>query len=231
MRARIAISRSLVALALALGDATRARAEEEPPPAPPVPAEVVHSIRWHGVSALRDSDLEVRLFTQTRPWWKPWADLPPFDEATLEGDMQRIAATYREFAYYRTRASYSLAWDETHREVDISIDVDEGPAVQLESLSVDLSEMPGGEERWKSRLIGKLPMKPGDPFTVGAYGGTKRAVLQNLRDAGFAEAQISGGGVVDLATNTASVDWAVHPGPRILVGQIHISGEKTVRDE
>jgi outer membrane protein assembly complex protein YaeT len=228
MRARIAISRSLAALVLALWCGARARAADEPP-APP--AEVVRSITWRGVSALRESDLEVRLFTQARPWWKPWADRPPFDEATLEGDMQRVAATYREFAHYRTKATYSLAWDETHHEVDISIDVDEGPAVHLESLSVDLSEMPGGAERWKARLVDKLALKPGDPFTVAAYGGAKRALLQGLANAGFAEAELSGGGVVDLATNTATVEWAAHPGPRVFVGEIRISGQKTVSDE
>ncbi|HTO07857.1 MAG TPA: BamA/TamA family outer membrane protein [Myxococcota bacterium] len=222
--------RSLAALALLLCCSAGARADEEPPPPPP-PAEVVGSISWHGVSALAESDLEARLFTQARPWWKPWVDRPGFDEATLEGDMQRIAATYREFAHYRTQASYSLIWDESHHQVEIAIDVDEGPAVHLDTLSVDLSQLPGGAERWKSRLVDKLPLKKGDLFTVGGYGGAKRALLQGLGNAGFADAQLSGGGVVDLATNTASVDWVVHPGPRVVVGQIHISGQKTVSDE
>jgi len=230
MGPRLAISRSLAALALAVGCASSGSGPApEKPPEPP--AEVVRSITWTGVHALRESDLEARLFTQTRPWWKRWADLPPFDEPTLEGDMQRIAATYREYSHYKTKASYSLAWDEPHHEVAIEIAVDEGPMVRLDEFSVDLSELPGGPDRWKAPLVDKLPLKKGDPFTVVTYGNAKRALLQGLANVGFPDAQLSGGGVVDLATDTASIDWAVHPGPRVLIGDIRISGEKTVSDE
>ena len=230
MRTRSAISRSLAALLVAPALALAARAAD-PAASPPEPGPVVRSISWKGVSALSESELAERIFTQERPWWKRWAELPPFDEPTLEGDMQRIAATYREYAHYRASAEYDLSWDETGHEVAIRIEVDEGPLVKLEDFAIDLSEMPNGEARWKSYLVGKLPLHKGDPFTVANYGGAKRALLLKLANAGFPDAKISGGGEVDLATSTATIAWAVHPGPRVLIGQIHISGEKTVSDE
>lgn len=232
MGARSAISRSLAAALVALAAwlclAARARADGEPAPAA---GPVVRKIEWRGVNALQESALAERLFTQTRPWWKVWDDLPPFDEPTLEGDMQRIAATYREFGHYAARASYSLSWDETGREATIAIDVDEGPLVTLESLAVDLSELPDGEPRWKPVLVDSLPLKKGDPFTVVQYGGAKRALLQNLANYGYPEATLSGGGEVDVATHTATIAWAVHPGPRVIVGEIRVTGMKTVDAE
>jgi outer membrane protein assembly complex protein YaeT len=233
MRARSAISRSLAVFLLAV--ATWARGADDPnaaPPQPPEPpAQVVRSIDWEGVKALATSDLQERIFTPERPFWKFWSDLPPFDEATLEGDMQRIAATYREYSHYRARASYELHWDPAGHEVAIVIRVEEGPAVHLDSFAIDLSEMPNGAARWKPILVDPLPLKKGDPFTVAVYGGAKRALLQNLANYGFPDAQITGGGEVDLATNTATISWAVQPGPRVLIGEVRIHGEHTVSDE
>jgi outer membrane protein insertion porin family len=229
MRTRSAIPRSLAALLVSLWLAPPSRADEATPPAEAGP--VVRAISWKGVSALSESDLQERIFTQERPWWKRWAERPPFDEPTLEGDMQRIAATYREYSHYRARADYTLQWDETGHEVSIRITVDEGPAVKLESFAIELSEMPGGEARWKTLLVDNLPLHPGEPFTVANYGNAKRALLLNLGNAGFPDAKISGGGEVDLASNTATIAWAVHPGPRVIIGQIHISGQQTVSDE
>ncbi len=234
MRARSAISHSLATAAAAFASlvltcAAPVRAQD--PPEPEAPAEVVRAIEWRGVHALRESDLAARLFTQQRTWWKLWADLPPFDEPTLEGDMQRIAATYREFGHYSARATYSLARDETGREVRIAIDVEEGELVRLASFSVDLAELPDGAPRWRPVLVDPLPLAKGDPFTVTRYGAAKHALLQNLADYGFPEATLSGGGEVDVATHEATVDWAVHPGPRVLIGAVRVTGMETVEDE
>ncbi|MFI5315624.1 MAG: autotransporter assembly complex family protein [Myxococcota bacterium] len=227
MGAPRAISRAAtVTVAAALLAALHAHAQD----AKPATAELA-GIEWTGVSALGTADLAARLFTQARPWWKLWADRPPFDEPTLEGDMQRIAATYREYGRYRASARYALTWNESHDRVQVRIDVDEGSAVHLSSFAVDLSEMPGGEARWKSRLLHKLPLHVGEVFTVASYGAGKRSILQHLADAGFPDAAISGGGEVDLGNDTASVDWAVHPGPRVVIGEIRVSGMQTVSDD
>jgi outer membrane protein assembly complex protein YaeT len=227
MRARVAISRSAAAaVAAGLCLAPIARAQEAKPPPP-----VVRSIEWSGVHALPTADLAERLFTLSRPWWKLWADRPPFDEPTLEGDMQRISATYREFGRYRTRATYSLTWSQARDQVSIRIDVDEGPAVHLESLSIDLGELPGGETTWRSRLLDELPFETGAVFTVARYGAAKRALLQRLANLGFPDAEIAGGGEVDLATDTATVEWTVHPGPRVRIGEIRVTGTESVREE
>ncbi len=228
MRARSAISRSLAgALSLAvILLAGSVRAQE--PMSAVAPAPVVRAIEWRGVSALSTSALAARLFTQERPWWKLWVERPAFDEPTLEGDMQRVAATYREFGHYRALASYALTWDDLGREVSILIDVEEGPEVRLESFSIDLAEMPNGATRWQHELVDPLPLHKGEVFTVEHYGGAKRALLKRLADRGFPDATLSGGGEVDVGTNSATIDWAVHPGPRVRIGEIRIRGMKTV---
>jgi outer membrane protein assembly factor BamA len=120
--------------------------------------------------------------------------------------MQRIADAYREHGYYQATASYQLSWNETRDEVAIAIDVVEGPAVTLESWTIDLGELPGDPARWPKLLLADLPLEKGAVFTVALYGTAKRTLAQRMWDLGFADATVSGGGEVDLATETAQID-------------------------
>ncbi len=198
------------------------------PPAPEAPGPTVGAIEWRGVHALESSELEERIFTQARPFWKLWEPRPPFDLTTLEADMQRIADTYREHGYYDATAGYQLAWNETRDEVTIEIDVIEGPPVTLESWTIDLGELPGEPDRWPKLLLADLPLEKGAVFTVALYGAAKRALSQRMWDLGFADATVTGGGEVDLATQTAQIHWVAHPGPRVRIGKIRIEGHETV---
>src|SRR5262245_42954680 len=117
--------------ALVLAASARAQAPDVSEPA--VAVERVRSIEFTGLHALNADQLAERLFTQQRPYWRFWADRPPFDQATLDADMQRIADVYREHGHYEASAHYTLKWNETHDLVSIEIAVDEGPAVLLES--------------------------------------------------------------------------------------------------
>jgi len=226
MRARRAVP---LVLALALLLSGPASAADQAPRAKPEVG--VRSISWTGLHAIDRSDLEARLFSQALPWWNLWSPLPEFDEPTLDGDMQRIAAVYRELGYYGAHARYMLERNEAGDEVKIRIAVEEGDPVHLASVAIDLSGLPGGDVRWHDRLVPSLPLKQGAVFSVGLYGGGKRKLLQQLGDAGFPDATVEGGGEVDIATNQATISWTVRPGPRVTLGVIRIEGMETVGED
>jgi outer membrane protein assembly complex protein YaeT len=233
MRARRAIGFLAAVLLTALASAD-ARADDPSPdqkPADHEPELVVRSLTWTGLHAIDRSDLEARLFTQSRDWWNFWGDLPPFDLPTLEGDLARIAAVYRELGYYQTKASYTLERDLAKGEIRVHVTVDEGPPVHLARWAIDLSQLPGGDVRWHDRLVKRLPLKEGAVFSVANYGAAKRALLQGVANGGFPDAAIDGGGEVDLATNEATISWTVRPGPRVVLGVIRIEGMQTVGEE
>ena len=191
----------------------------------------VEAIVWTGARAVPPSELEPYLLTQNRPWWQAWASRPPFDPVALETDMERIPTLYRDHGYYAAQASYSLQWNRQHDAVRIRIDVEEGPPTRLESWGVDLSELPGGNAAWHEELTKGLPLLPGDIFTLKRYGSAKQLLLDRLADRGFPDATLSGGGDVDAAKATATVWWRVHPGARIVVGDIRIEGLSSVNEE
>lgn len=216
----------LLAIALAgLWIASDARAQQPSPPAAPV----LRAIEWRGTEALEPEQLQDRIFTQARPWWQLWKPRPPLDQATLDADMQRITDVYRENGHYRATAAYTLEWSPKQDEVTVVITVDEGPAVTLESWTIDLGELPGEPGRWPKLLLDGLPLEKGKVFTISLYGTAKRMLLQRMWDQGFADATVTGGGDVDLATETAEIHWVAHPGPRVRIGEIRIEGAKTVK--
>src|SRR5262249_8322701 len=202
--------------------------EPAPPAAPAGP--VLRAVEWRGTDALDPSQLQERIFTRSRPWWAVWKPRPPFDEATLEADMLRITDAYRENGRYRATASYALQWNETHDEVTVVITVDEGPAVTLENWTIDLGELPAEPGPWPRPLLADLPLKKGEVFTIALYGTAKRKLLQRMWDQGFPDATLSGGGDVDLATETAEIHWVAHPGPRVRIGEVRIEGAQTVKE-
>ncbi|HTO69966.1 MAG TPA: BamA/TamA family outer membrane protein [Myxococcota bacterium] len=233
MRARTAIPLWL-ALAAALcapGAARPADVHAAEAPAPEKPAVRVRSLSFTGVQAMPVSDLEPRLFTSARPWWNFWGELPEFDLPTLDGDMQRIAAVYRERGYYATHATYKVEPNPAGDEVRIAIAVEEGPPVLLASWAIDLSALPGGDARWRAQLVDKLPLKKGAVFSVDTYGAAKRALLRGIENLGFPDVALDGGGDVDLATNEATIAWTARPGPRVTLGVIRIEGMETVGEE
>lgn len=191
----------------------------------------VEAILWTGTQDVPPSDLEPYLLTRARPWWQPLAKQPLFDPAALDTDMDRIATLYRDHGYYAARASYTLDWNPQHDAVRIQIAVEEGLPTRLSSWGVDLSEMPGGEAAWRKELLDGLPLQAGDVFTIKRYGAAKELLLSRLADRGFPDATLSGGGDVDASQATATVWWRVHPGARVVVGDIRIEGLSSVSEE
>jgi translocation and assembly module TamA len=220
VRALVLAAALLLAAAPALADGFFSRAPE--------PAQVVDSISWTGLHDLSAADVNGHLFTQARPRWRLFSPRPEYDPTTLESDMQRVVDACREQGYYLARASYTLEWREDGHAVRITIHVDEGPPVRLYAWGVDLSELPGGDARWRARLLHDFPLHDGAVFRVADYGKAKQQLLDGLADEGFPDASLTGGGEVDVARRTAVVWWRVHPGAFVRFGEIRVEGLASV---
>lgn len=215
---------------LALGGLGACATARESPPTDPV---VVDSIALEGVSPERREFVWNHLLTD-RPPRAPWAKRPPLDRVTLEEDVSRIPAVYRRIGYYRARAWYEVApVSDGDRSVRVSIHVDEGERVHLDSIEVELDPVP---EELRPELVSDLPLQPGEPFELEAYAEARSTLLARLADAGFPRATIEGGADVDLRSQTARVTWRLIPGPPVRFGTVTVEGldqvpERLVRRE
>jgi outer membrane protein assembly complex protein YaeT len=213
----------VLALGVALCSATSAFCAEQPHGS-------LAGVEWDGVRALPISELEEVLSTPPRPAWQIWNPLPSLDPGSLDGDLERVVALYREHGYYEATASYALEWNAAHDAATLHVQVREGTPVLLESWHVDFSEMTGGDQRWSARLGNDLPLREGEIFTIERYGAAKRLLLDRLANEGFPDAIIAGGGDVDLDTQRATVRWQVQPGPRLRFGAVRIEGLQDVSE-
>ena len=114
--------------------ASAARARRRPPPTrrrrPQAAGPLVRAIEWRRrARARRERTSRSGSSRRRAPGGGSGSTRPPFDEPTLEGDMQRIADTYREYGHYRaTRELHAHAGTRRTTRSRSTIDVDEGPA-------------------------------------------------------------------------------------------------------
>lgn len=209
-------------LSALLAAGATARADEGEPPA-------VERIVWSGTSALSVGQLEGRMLTTPRSW-KPWVEPHPFDELTLEEDLERIRDTYRDHGYYDARVASSMAWNPSRTRVTVTVVVEEGEPVRLQRLSIEVPDPPFDATRAES-LREALPLEPGAPFGVEPYRAARDELLGRLAEAGYPAARVSGGAEVHLELRQAEVDWRLEPGPLVSFGLPSVLGLAEVEAE
>lgn len=188
----------------------------------------VGGIKFEGNSVLRGSQLQEVTFTRG-PSWKVWQADPVFAEATLIGDLKRIEALYQVHGHYQATTRYSLVWNRTATTVAITVHVEEGPAIEVVALRVDLPATP-------VVIADDLPLGVGGIFSASRYAASKQIILDRFAEAGYPLASIQGGATVEVPKQMATIHWIVDPGPPVYFGEITVEGlylvrEKTVRRE
>lgn len=215
--------RSAAALALA------AQALATPPSDPPR----VHRLRFTGVEAVPEQDLRERLETSEPALWGLlfWREDPPFEEAALEADVERIPEIYREHGYFEARASSELEWDDSGRRVDVTIHVDEGEPVRLERVDVTLADPSALPPAVWERALRELPLHEGQVFGTRDYARARAALLDRLADAGHPAPTLEGGAEVEVERHAARLAWTLDPGPAARFGEIRVVGLERVEPE
>lgn len=198
---------------------------------------VVRRLRWYGVEAFDEDELEERILTTAEPWlrlrfWRPKRRL---DEFELEEDRERIAAAYREIGYFQTTVE-ARALPVDDEGVEVEIEVEEGPRVALQDWTLEIVSPTGiGLDSLSRAEIGSLrkhvAFTPGQPFGSKLYRERREALLYESAELGFPSARIQGGAAVDPDAGTARVDWTLTLGPRTFIDSIAISGLDRIEEE
>ncbi|MHA7838274.1 MAG: BamA/OMP85 family outer membrane protein [bacterium] len=195
---------------------------------------IVRRILWRGVEAFDESELEERIVTAVQPrialrFWRP---LRRLDEFTLEEDLDRIEEAYREIGYFRTEVDARirrLAPD----EVEIVIEVEEGPLARLQAWTLEIRTEAGEEPSAAEieRLRRHVVFESGEPFGSKLYRERRGALLAESGELGFTGAEIRGGATVEPEAGVARVDWTLDLGPRTFIDSIQITGLEDVDEE
>jgi translocation and assembly module TamA len=200
----------LLAVALTLGASgcLRPRGTPEEP--------LVSDVRMEGVRSVSEDELRGRLATQATGRWT-WDEPLRLDPDAVAVDRRRIEAFYRDRGFYEARAEVAEEPDGAGR-VRVVFRVHEGRPTRVSQVTVNgLDAAPEARA-----LVGKLPLKPGDIFTLSAYDGAKGRIADALSRTGWATAEVTQRATVLPDRATAEVTYDVVPGRRWRFGPIAI---------
>lgn len=210
---------ALLVLLVGLFPASTAAGEDADPDEA---GERVAKLSIEGAHAVSEETLLEGILT-SKPDWRPWRPLPPFDAEDLDEDLERIEAIYRDHGYYDARAEADVHWNDDHDRARIVIHISEGDPILLESWRLDTPEVASLPSDYAARLRKRIPA-PGTVFGVEVYRRVRAAVLDEMGDLGHPAATLEGGADLDPETHSATVTWQLRVGPTVRLGRIRIVG-------
>ena len=155
--------------------------------------------------------------------WSFWRSRPPFDEVTLEDDIERIDRFYRSEGFYEADVDAQVERHAGGSRVDVTIVIERGEPTLLSALAVTWA----GEGPFDlTPIVATLPLAIGERFGARIYEAARSALLAALADAGHPLASLQGGARVILDERKAEVEWSIDPGPLVRLGPISVEGRE-----
>lgn len=173
-----------------------------------------------------------------RLWRWPWTEWPAFNEAVFDADVKRVERFYQARGYYDARVvdvkvtppearqpgKIGACDPETELcEVSLLIVVEEGEPTRV--AQVELSGLAQLDAELSRRLTESVPLAAGDVIDEAAFNRGKQLLVDQLKAAGYAAADVQGRVDVDTNTRSARVFYETVPGPVYSVGRVSVSGQ------
>ena len=183
----------------------------------------LRKIEISGNTKFSDSELLAELLTKARPWYLFWENENIFDPITFREDLERLRRFYEARGYYQTHLTYDLMVDPPTSEVEVKIQVLEGPPVIISQVKVEVS---GG-----SLSPPELPIKEGEIFTEESYRKGEEVLRQFFLDRGYAYVTAERHAEVNVDADQVSIQYRADPGPPSVFGETTVQGTDKVDPE
>ena len=196
------------------------------------PERTVTSVRFRGNHAIDGLTLETAIATSASSWTYGVPLLKHlglgqrrlFDELELRRDVVRLQILYRQHGFFEARVDTTVS--RTASTVAVVFRIEEGPPVLADSVVVRGVEGILDAQR----LAGRLPLVEGKPFDREQFDASADTVALAIQNRGYPFVAVFRNYNVARATRTAAIDYEVVPGPRARVGDITISGNRSVSE-
>jgi outer membrane protein assembly factor BamA len=213
-------------------------------------------VELDGVHRFKKAELlsYLNIGESSRLFWRPKY---PFSEAMLPIDAERILAVYQAHGYYdaevvsmvpftkvgRTRLLGKHAGERRPGKTTITLVVREGAPTKVTDLAVHFPDgAPAGPEGVPTdlqarpqELANAALLREGDTFAIPLLNASSEQLKARMQARGYAYARVTESAVVDPGRGV-EVDFDLHPGPFVRIGEIKIEGlvgvpEQYVRNE
>lgn len=183
----------------------------------------VEKIEISGNSKFSESELLSEMLTKVRPWYLFWEEANIFDPITFREDLERIRRFYEARGYYRARVTYDLVVDPQTEELQVKIEVVEGPPVIVAQVDVEASG--------SSLQLPELPLKKGEIFVEESYRKGEETLRNFFLEHGYAHVTTTRRAEVNIDQDRASVWYQADPGPLAVFGETTVQGTQEVDPE
>jgi outer membrane protein insertion porin family len=183
----------------------------------------LRKIEISGNTKFSDSELLAELLIKARPWYLFWENENIFDPLTFREDLERLRRFYEARGYYQTRVTYDLMVDPQTSELEVKIQVLEGPPVIISQVKVEVSG--------NSLSPPELPIKEGEIFTEESYRKGEEVLRQFFLDRGYAYVTTERHAEVNVDADQVSIQYRADPGPLSFFGDTTVQGTDKVDPE
>jgi outer membrane protein insertion porin family/translocation and assembly module TamA len=191
---------------------------------------VVRELAFSGNRAIDDATLRMSISTTQS---SAFARLPVvrwiglgakkyFNETEFRRDVLRILFLYGRTGFREVRVDTLV--QRTDVDVYVRFIIDEGEPVRVDSLS--LVGVDGIVD--SDRVVGDLPLRVGDPFSLLMLQASVDSIQTILGNKGYPFPEVFQSFDVDLEDHAAQVFWDVVPGEPALFGNVVVSGSEEI---
>ncbi|KMQ52828.1 Outer membrane protein assembly factor YaeT [Chitinispirillum alkaliphilum] len=180
----------------------------------------VGDVEFRGNQAISDEELLANMNT-TPPRFLLREE---YSFSKLDRDINNIELVYKTRGYpFVTVSIYDIERDTATMSVNITLNIDEGPLVLIDSVIIKNSDVLSLPEVYS--IISLRPQMPLD--TLGVYNDA-RTIRDSLRAKGYLQARVESRQTIDKQDTTAIITHTISEGPIIIVDEIFITGLKRV---
>jgi outer membrane protein assembly factor BamA len=153
-------------------------------------------------------------------------DYSLFDKSVLQRDLDRIERYLQTRGFYESKVRAGRIEYTSDDHVEVTIEVQEGPRVTIEKVTVEGLDELGEKEANAAQKAVDAALDVSDPFEEEPYKNAETAIKRALTDRGHAWAKVERHAEVDLPKHKARLQFVVTPGPKATFGTIAVEGLK-----
>jgi outer membrane protein insertion porin family len=189
----------------------------------------IKKINFKGAKALDSSDLERDLVNKEEDFlgWIPFLNNGEVHVDQLEYDAYRLKETYMKHGYLDAEVSKPLMRvDYSDYTAEVDYQIKEGPQYRVGDISIS-QNLKGVDT---ADLLSELKLKKGRIFNIKKMRQDIEMIKSAVGDLGYAYAKITPQMQKDEAKKVVNLQYVVHPGKKVKIHDVLISGNDTTKD-
>jgi len=189
----------------------------------------IKKINFKGAKALSPSDLERDLVNKEEDFlgWIPFLNNGEVHVDQLEYDSYRLKETYMQHGYLDAEVSKPLMRvDYSDYTAEVDYQIKEGPQYRVGDISIE-QNVKGINT---ADLLSELKLKKGRIFNIKKMRKDIEMIKSAVGDLGYAYAKVSPQMRKDKEKKIVNLQYVVHPGKRVKIHDVLISGNDTTKD-